>query len=82
MIAHELAHVCQWASGHNLSAWQRDDVEIDADDLAEDWGFSSTAMDEWDEEHGIGVPQIDGRDQRRVGGADETRPGPLTGRGR
>lgn len=50
LIAHELAHVHQFACG-----WDFDDSyerEEEADRRGELWGFSSTAMDEWMLEHG------------------------------
>ena len=52
LIAHELTHVDQWASG-----WDEDDdnfwVEYDADETMTEWGFDAYAMDEWDQEHGV-----------------------------
>jgi hypothetical protein len=55
LIAHELAHVVQWASGRDLNDDDDDAscVEDHADMLVDNWGFSSTAMDDWDREKGI-----------------------------
>jgi hypothetical protein len=54
LIAHELAHVFQWASGRNLSEEvDTYTVEENADWLVERWGFSSHAIDEWERAKGI-----------------------------
>jgi hypothetical protein len=51
IVAHELAHVLQWASGCDMVGVDAEEWEMDADELVEDWGFSATAMDEWDLYH-------------------------------
>ncbi len=55
LIAHELAHVCQYATGS--FATEGDDAEarneIGADDMVDFWGFEPYAMDEWDRAHGV-----------------------------
>jgi hypothetical protein len=55
LIAHELAHVFQWASGWDLDDDDDDAtlVEEHADWLVEAWGFSSTAIDDWDRANGL-----------------------------
>ena len=64
LIAHELAHVHQWACGHDLASglaqtrmgWVEFgtlEIEIDADEQADDWGSSSTALEDWCVEHGV-----------------------------
>lgn len=53
LIAHELAHVEQWASGWDIDQADPFECEEDADGLVEDWGFSATAMDDWDLAHGL-----------------------------
>jgi hypothetical protein len=59
LIAHELTHVFGYASD-----WYCDDLddpiqdEQDADALTEMWGFSSTAIDDWDREHRVGLPDF------------------------
>jgi hypothetical protein len=64
LIAHELAHIFGYASG-----WYRDGVEDpfrdeeEADALVEVWGFSSTAMDDWDLDHGVGEPDFTEMDE-------------------
>jgi hypothetical protein len=60
LIAHELAHVYQWAIGCDLDEMEPMLCESEADLLVETWGFSSTAMDEWDLEHGVNhVPDLE-----------------------
>ncbi len=51
LIAHELAHVYQDSRGFTFenAYW----CEEDADMRAEDWGFSATAIDEWDLANGV-----------------------------
>ena len=52
LIAHELAHVYQYAIGLDFG----DDnygCEEDADWTLERWGFSATAIDDWLREHGM-----------------------------
>jgi hypothetical protein len=53
LIAHEMAHVLQHARGLNMREADAYDIEVDADQLVDWWGFSSTSMDEWDLEHGV-----------------------------
>jgi hypothetical protein len=53
LIAQELAHVEQWASGWDIDQADPFECEEDADGLVEDWGFSPTAMDDWDMAHGL-----------------------------
>ena len=60
LVAHELAHVFQFArddsvrrrgmggGGIRYCTWQSPIViEVEANEIAEDWGFNSSAMDEW-----------------------------------
>jgi hypothetical protein len=55
LIAHELAHVWQYATdslvteGHGAVA----ENEEGADDVMSCWGFEPHAMDEWDLSHGV-----------------------------
>ena len=67
LIAHELAHVYQWACGWNLSEEEDNyTVEENADWLAERWGFSSHAIDEWERAKGITkVVDLDGLSPRQ-----------------
>jgi len=59
LIAHELAHVVQYANGEIDFRVGRpidrnyDDTENYADDIMEDWGFDSVAMDKWCRENWI-----------------------------
>ena len=55
VIAHELAHVFQWAT-HDLEYvlnWDSGDCELDADETIEDWGFKADSVDEWAAHLGI-----------------------------
>jgi hypothetical protein len=64
LIAHELAHVFQWATGWDIDQAGPCTCEQEAEVLVEAWGFSSTAMDDWDKAHGITtVPDLDGLDE-------------------
>jgi hypothetical protein len=65
LIAHELAHIFQWASGWNIDRADPIVCEQHANDLVEAWGFSSTEMDEWDVAHGIttALPNLDKLDE-------------------
>jgi hypothetical protein len=66
LIAHELAHVFQWASGWNLIEEDSYSVEEHADSLVELWGFSSDAIDEWARAEGItNVVDLDGLSPRQ-----------------
>jgi hypothetical protein len=56
LIAHELAHVDQWAAGWDLNEMDPFEVEEAADWMVENWGFSATAMDEWAREQGVTKP--------------------------
>jgi len=52
LIAHELAHVFQFAigeppSGDGTLPRGSDDAEMVADEIMEDWGFDPYAMDDW-----------------------------------
>ncbi len=47
LIAHELAHVTQWARGQDLNTDDCFMVEFEADELIEEWGFSSESIDDW-----------------------------------
>ena len=52
LIAHELAHVIQFAFGEPPSSDGTlprgcDDAELVADEIMEDWGFDPYAMDDW-----------------------------------
>ena len=55
LIAHELAHVVQCATGgielegDDAGFWN----EVGADELVDCWGFEPDAMDEWDRAHGV-----------------------------
>jgi hypothetical protein len=51
LVAHELAHVVQRAIGQEFP--DKYECEMDADWRVEDWGFSATAMDDWDRVHGL-----------------------------
>jgi hypothetical protein len=51
LIAHELAHVVQNALGFYFI--DNPEAEEAADEWVKAWGFSTTAMDEWDREHGL-----------------------------
>ena len=70
LIAHELAHVEQWALGWQVDAEPVYDVEEDADFRVEWWGFSATAMDAFDLANGItrviDVSHLDADAQRRA----------------
>jgi hypothetical protein len=56
LIAHELAHTVEYASGEyqrtdrSQHRWF-DDVEIVSDEIMECWGFDSCAIDEWVEKN-------------------------------
>jgi hypothetical protein len=64
LIAHELAHVVQHAIGQEF--YDQFEAEEDADWRVEDWGFSATAMDDWDRAHGlVRVFQWDTLDERQ-----------------
>jgi hypothetical protein len=58
LIAHELAHVYQWAvDAMPTDGWDAVLLaEEDADFLMESWGFSATAMDDWDLANDISRP--------------------------
>jgi hypothetical protein len=53
LIAHELAHVFQWASGVNVLEEDSYLIEEDADILVKHWGFSADGIDEWARAKGI-----------------------------
>lgn len=53
LIAHELAHVYQWARGWDLDIVGNCKAEEDARRNVECWGFSSTAFFEWKRSNGI-----------------------------
>jgi hypothetical protein len=64
LIAHELAHIFQWARGWDIDRADPIECEQHADYLVEAWGFSSTEMDEWDLAHGItAIPDLDKLDE-------------------
>ena len=69
LIAHELAHVHQWARGDDLNEVHPMEFEEDADWQVEAWGFSSDAMDEWDRANGvakvINLDQLSPAEQKR-----------------
>ena len=47
LIAHELAHVCQWSIGRDLLTMDNYETEEEADWWVERWGFSADTMDQW-----------------------------------
>lgn len=48
VIAHELAHVLQYAlRGTEINQWPPDEVETEADDYITDWGFDPESPDRW-----------------------------------
>jgi hypothetical protein len=49
LVAHELAHVHQFATGCDWSR-PRKVVEAEADDLLKTWGFRPEARDEWSDQ--------------------------------
>jgi hypothetical protein len=51
LIAHELAHVVQ--NAFELEFYDNYETEQSADEFVEAWGFSVTAIDDWDSEHGL-----------------------------
>ena len=54
LVAHELAHVYQWALGGESEDYDNPlCVKEDADWLMQLWGFDPDAIDEWDLEHGL-----------------------------
>lgn len=56
LIAHEIAHVLQWASGWDIDRMDPFECEEQADWLVFNWGFSVDAMDEWDLANGVVQP--------------------------
>jgi hypothetical protein len=54
IIAHELAHVCQSANGDDRVPVEElgviDPLEIDADEIIDDWGFDADSVDIWEAE--------------------------------
>ena len=52
VIAHELAHVYQWAQGRMeaMGMAARDDIELDADEIADGWDIPSDGLDQWYEQ--------------------------------
>jgi hypothetical protein len=52
LIAHELAHVLQWAVGRDMDGEDDLDVELEANELIESWGFDAYEMDDWLEANG------------------------------
>lgn len=47
LIAHELAHVFQWAIGEDLNSLDAFNIEIIADEIMESWGFDAESIDRW-----------------------------------
>ena len=70
LIAHEVAHVDQWACGWDLANDEDNyTIEEDAELRVRSWGFSSDAMDEWARSKGIikriDLEKLSPRQQRR-----------------
>jgi hypothetical protein len=74
LVAHELAHVLQFASGYEIdrsisrdddalwlapngSTLTAGDLETEADNIAENWGFRVESIDDWAVDAGISMAQ-------------------------
>jgi len=53
LIAHELAHVYQWASGEDMHVLDSFDIEYFADEIMDYWGFDPESIDRWGLETGV-----------------------------
>lgn len=55
LVAHELSHCYQFATGKMENFESRFECEQDTDDLMEEWGFDNTSREQWAKENGYVV---------------------------